>query len=354
MKCGIILSLTIIVVLCGSAAVEKEGAVPIELERLIADVEMRAREVGPASEQARVLLQQLYDMRRRLYNAEENAHRALTAGREQLREFMKCDAMKVLTKSQKDEVRKFAVELDDVIAGKRKIESLSGFDIPKDETPASCALRDFMLQRGDLLLVRNRGMWSRFLIDASCSEKRFSHAEIVTAPFEVVSVGVDEKTGGGVVCANGVESRTRYAEEIAVYRYAGPDADKVRERIARAAEKRIGTPFDPTFDLKTKKRLYCTEMVRDSVNEAAGYEVIGTSRKEGFEYVAIDDCYRKGFVKVFDAREWKGDGTNAADMAQPPTLIPKQTRAMEPAQPRPIKSTSTTNRITRIRFIPGR
>ena len=315
---------------------------------------MRAKQVGPEAERARAALPQLYAIRRRLHNAEDDMRRALTAGREQLREFMKCDAMKVLTKSQKDEVRKFAVELDDVIAGKRKIESLSGFDIPNDETPASCALRDFMLQRGDLLLVRNRGMWSRFLIDASCSEKRFSHAEIVTAPFEVVSVGVDEKTGGGVVCANGVESRTRYAEEIAVYRYAGPDADKVRERIARAAEKRIGTPFDPTFDLKTKNRLYCTEMVRDSVNEAAGYEVIGTSRKEGFEYVAIDDCYRRGFEKVFDARDWKGKVATDAGKAQSPTLKPKQARATEPTQPTPIKSSSTTNRITRIRFIPGR
>ena len=116
MKCGIIFSLAIIGAFCCSAAVEKEGVVPIELERLISDVEMRAKQVGPEAERARAALPQLYAIRRRLHNAEDDMRRALTAGREQLREFMKCDAMKVLTKSQKDEVRKFAVELDDVIA----------------------------------------------------------------------------------------------------------------------------------------------------------------------------------------------------------------------------------------------
>ena len=335
-----ILLLTISIVLCDIAAARNVDAVPDELLRLISEVEMRAKGSGPGAEQARCVLPQLYAMRRRLGNAEKDTRRVLTAGREQLREFMKSPAMQAMTKAQKEEVGQFSKELDEVIAGRRRIESLSGFGTPMRESAASTALRGFALQRGDLILIRNKGIWSRFLIDSSQTEKRFSHVEIVTAPFEVVSVGVDEKTGVGVACASGIESRTHSSDEVAVYRYSGPDAEKVRERIARAAEKRIGTPFDPAFDLKTKDRLYCTEMVRDCVNEAAGHEVIGTSRKGNFEYVAVDDCYRNEMTKVWDCRDRK----------------PEEKQPIQKLQSRPvvIESASTTNAPIRrtIRFIP--
>ena len=92
--------------------------------------------------------------------------------------------------------------------------------------------------------------------------------------------------------------------------------------------------------MKTKDRLYCTEMVRDCVNEAAGREVIGTSRKGDFEYVAVDDCYRNEMVKVWDCRDQK----------------PEEKKPIQRLQSRPvvIKSASTTNAPVRrtIRFIP--
>ena len=143
---------------------------------------------------------------------------------------------------------------------------------------------------------------------ASTREKRFTHVGIVVSygeaarmiDFSAQDVEWHIKALRVPVCEIMDD-----AFDLAVYRYTGPDADKVRERIARAAEKRIGTPFDPTFDLKTKDRLYCTEMVRDCVNEAAGREVIGTSRKGDFEFVAVDDCYRNEMTKVWDCRDVK-------------------------------------------------
>lgn len=341
-----VLLLTISIGLGNIAAARNADAVPDELQRLIYDIEMRAKGSGPGAEQARCSLPRLYALRRVLSNTEKDMRRALTAGREQLREFMKCPAMEAMSKIQKEEIGRFSNELDEVIAGRRRIESLPGFETPLRESVASAALRGFALQRGDLILVRNQGIWSRFLIDSSQTEKRFSHVEIVTAPFEVVSVGVDEKTGVGVVCASAVEGRTHGADEVAVYRYSGPDAEKVRERIAREAEKRLGTPFDPAFDLKTKDRLYCTEMVRDCVNEAAGREVIGTSRKGDFEYVAVDDCYRNEMVKVWDCCDAKPAEVNPVIEEKP----------VEKPQPSPVSVSpvSTTNAPVRriIRFVP--
>ena len=331
------LLLFVVVAFCGIVVGADAGFTQDELESLISENEKKSSGSGLDAEQARNVLPQLYAIRQRLHKAENNTRHSLTAGRDQLREFMKSAAINVLTKAQKEEICRFSAALDDVIAGKGKIEVLLENDSVKGEALPLIALRGFELRRGDLLLVRNRGIWSRFLIGASQRENRFSHVDIVITPHNVVSVDVDEHTGKGVVRACAIES---CAEEFAVYRYSGPDAEKVRERIARAAEKRIGTPFDPAFDLKTKDRLYCTEMVRDCVNEAAGREVIGTSRKGDFEYVAVDDCYRNEMTKVWDCRDQK----------------PEEKQTIQKLQSRPvvIENASTTNAPVRrtIRFIP--
>ena len=199
------------------------------------------------------------------------------------------------------------------------------------------------LKTGDVILRRQLGYLSEHFVKLSTREARFTHAGIVVisncVPI-ITSVCVDDISASGEVCLQSWTDYSYGSLEQAVYRYSGPDAEKVRERIARAAEKRIGTPFDPAFDLKTKDRLYCTEMVRDCVNEAAGREVIGTSRKGDFEYVAVDDCYRNEMTKVWDCRDQK----------------PEEKQQIQKLQSRPvvIESSSTTNAPVRrtIRFIP--
>ena len=195
-----------------------------------------------------------------------------------------------------------------------------------------------ILKPGDLVFRRDCGSWSECFANASTKEKRFSH------------VGIVVRSGGGVafVHSGGAELTGRLAVETvdssdffanvvdaAVYRWDGNSP-----LIARAAEKRIGTPFDPAFDLKTKDRLYCTEMVRDCVNEAAGREVIGTSRKGDFEYVAVDDCYRNEMTKVWDCRDQE----------------PEEQSPVQKLQSRPvvIETAPTANAPVRrtIRFIP--
>ena len=131
--------------------------------------------------------------------------------------------------------------------------------------------------------------------------------------------------------------------DCAVYRYDGSDV--VRSRIGDEAEKAIGVRFDSAFDLKTKKRLYCAEMVRNAVNAAVGREVVGTSRKGDFEYVAIDDCYRTGFVKVFDAKEWKPARQESAPVT-PPWAVPSNAPMAK------VPGSSATNRTTRVRIVP--
>ena len=206
-----------------------------------------------------------------------------------------------------------------------------------------------MIRRGDMIFRAGNGIGSDVFYRASTREKRFTHVGIVVSDGEAARM-ID-------FSAQDVEWHIKAmrvpvceimddASDLAVYRYIGPDADKVREQIAWAAEKRIGIPFDPAFDLKTKDRLYCTEMVRDCVNEAAGHEVIGVSRKGDFEYVAIDDCYRNEMIKVWDCRDAKPVEVKSAVAdklsAKPQSSLGSAAR------------TSTTNAPFRriIRFVP--
>ena len=253
--------------------------------------------------------------------------------RRDVEEFLSSPAASILTQEDRHNARALVADFEELADGRRSVSSFAERWVPEEDAPVG--IRQLWFGRGDVILLRSRNFWTRCMVDASLVEKRFSHVCIALSSNEVVTTG--DFAGAEKMSMARVQ---QMAVDIAVYRYSGSDAEKVRERIARAAEKRIGTPFDPAFDLKTKDRLYCTEMVRDCVNEAAGREVIGTSRKGDFEYVAVDDCYRNEMTKVWDCRDQK----------------PKEKQPIQKVQSRPtvIESSSTTNAPVRriIRFIP--
>ena len=163
------------------------------------------------------------------------------------------------------------------------------------------------VRRGDLVLRLGSGTWTRLFRRTSSHDPRFSHAGIVVtnAPNAwIVHAESDETTGANGVWCQAWEGFCEPALDCAVWRLS--DDPGAAERIAQAAEARLGAPFDVAFDLSETNALYCTEFVRAAVNEAFGEERIGTSRRRGVEFVAVDDCYPAGGTLVFDAR------TNAA------------------------------------------
>ena len=207
--------------------------------------------------------------------------------------------------------------------------------------PQWCNAPPCDLERGDIVLARTSEPWSAYLANASLRDKRFSHISIVLdggpTP-SLIEINNDVDTSQSKFFRCGWDNVVGNAIDCAVFRL---DANSsIRSRIGDEAEKRIGRPYDPAFDLKTKDRLYCTEMVRDCVNEAAGREVIGTSRKGDFEYVAVDDCYSSEMTKVWDCRDVK-----------PVAEIPLRKQGPRPVV---VDAASTTNAPVRrtIRFIP--
>lgn len=287
------------------AAVTREQAVA-ELDRTIERV--AAPGAAEKLNASRQHVENLRALRRKLQGSQASKTPSFATLKAEYGKFRQSPAACMLTKAD------FA-ELDERLDGMQKALAGDADALRKmvggRHLHAAVDLSGFEVARGDLVVVRNDSAWSRFLVDASTREKRFSHAAIVVrdgvAP-KVVTVGLAD--GGGVaVCA--LEDVLSGATDLAVYRFAGNGAANVNDGIARAAEKRVGLPFDSAFELRTKDRLYCTELVRDCVNEAAGREVVGTSRKGSFEYVAADDCYRNEMAKMFDSRESSGGKESA-------------------------------------------
>lgn len=161
-----------------------------------------------------------------------------------------------------------------------------------------------VFEEGDIILRYGDGLWSPFFRDISRRDKRFSHAGILVrenGEICVVHASAADLTGVGKVSCESLETFLATAADYAVYRLAIPEP--VKQRIAANARNYLGFSFDSSFDLSDKERLYCTELVMQAVNEAAGFAVIRPTVTNGIAVVAPDNCYEhRRFFSVADKR----------------------------------------------------
>lgn len=158
------------------------------------------------------------------------------------------------------------------------------------------------IEIGDVVFRRGQGPWTPYFIDCSSREKRFSHVGIVVSNKNEVTVAhaeANDWTGVGDVHLQSLDGFLSGALEQAVFRYQGDKTARIR--IASEAEKMLGIQFDRLFDMSETNRLYCTEFVRLAVNRAVGYELIGFTTVCGHPVVAIDDIYRRKFIRIYDS-----------------------------------------------------
>lgn len=146
-------------------------------------------------------------------------------------------------------------------------------------------------------------MWTRYFIYVSSREKRFSHVGIVldAKNFTLIHSDADERTGDGCVHTESWRSFFEDAVECAVFRFEGDS--NIASNIAYNAERMIGRKFDSAFDMDETNKLYCSEMVRIVVNAAVKTNLVGFTKVCGRKVVAIDDLYRKGFIRVYDSKQ---------------------------------------------------
>ena len=159
-------------------------------------------------------------------------------------------------------------------------------------------------QLGDIAFRRDDGVWSWLFINASRREKRFSHVGLVVVEGNdprVAHADAHEMTGIGCVRVQRWSEFFSESMDGALYRYDG--SAETRKRIATEAVKRAGVPFDTGFDMSNTNKLYCTELVRESVNAATECQTIGFTCLGGLRrIVAIDDCLVTNMIKVSECR----------------------------------------------------
>lgn len=158
------------------------------------------------------------------------------------------------------------------------------------------------LQRGDIVMVCCDSILRDCFYRLSQKEKRFTHGAIVVScgqETEIITTDAGDGFSAGFAKTLPWADFCSDANDLAVFRYEDRDAGK----IASAAMKLAGTPFDVSFDLNTSERLYCMEFLQKAVNQGLGRKAVGTSRVGDFIYVAPDDAYFGKTIKVFDARE---------------------------------------------------
>ena len=156
---------------------------------------------------------------------------------------------------------------------------------------------------GDLVFRRGKGFWTKYFINSSTREKRFSHVGMVVSNENdhvlLIHSEADDLTGVGGVGLSNWQSFFNHALECAVFRYNGSHNDLVQ--IVTKGQQMLGVPFDASFNMENTNRLYCTEFIRIAINDGLKTNLVGWTEINGCRIVAIDDIYRNGFIKVFDS-----------------------------------------------------
>lgn len=157
---------------------------------------------------------------------------------------------------------------------------------------------------GDIVFRRGHGIWTRFFVNASTREKRFSHVGVAAtngAGRIMIIHSEANDLGLGRVKEGSWQSFFEGASEAAVYRCTDGGVDPAD--VVAEARRRIGVRFDNEFDAATTNKLYCSELVMVAVNAAAGRNLIKPTFRSGKTIVGLDDIYREGFEKIYDSKK---------------------------------------------------
>ncbi len=155
---------------------------------------------------------------------------------------------------------------------------------------------------GDVVVRKGHGTWTQYFIDCSSREKRFSHVGIVVSnETQCVIVHADANEWTGIGCVRLESWQGFYADalECAVFRYVGMAV--ASRSFATKGMELLGVPFDGAFDMEETNRLYCTEFVREVINDVLKTNLVGWTSVCKHKVIALDDVYRQGFKRIYDS-----------------------------------------------------
>lgn len=154
-----------------------------------------------------------------------------------------------------------------------------------------------LLHSGDLIFRHGRGIVSSTLWSLSQTDKRYSHAGVLS---------IEEGEAYVYHCIGGEDnpnermSRDRLsrfcdpevAHSFGIYRL--PMSDSCHALFMRKVREGFdtGVLFDTNFDLDTDEKQYCTEFIYRSLKSLEGSDIqLSSSWYAGREYIACDNLY---------------------------------------------------------------
>lgn len=158
----------------------------------------------------------------------------------------------------------------------------NGVDIPK-------------FQNGDIIYRHGNGFFSDYFRKSSNREQLYSHGGIVTIDSSrvyVIHSEASELTGVGGVRKESLDVFLKDISTWAVYRL--DTTQTVRDSIVYIASQYLSreAPFDLDFDNTSDTKVYCTELIALSINQAIHQNLIkATGSIRNKPYYAIDDTY---------------------------------------------------------------
>ncbi len=169
--------------------------------------------------------------------------------------------------------------------------------MPAAHAQAAPALPEQLFSNGDIVLRHGIGLVSEVFASFSQTEKKYSHAGIVSIEHGHAYV---YHTMGGSDNALGTCRRDRLAyfcrpvacSAMAVYRYdAEPTALASMVQQAQA-HYRAQLQFDEAFDLDTDAQMYCSEFIYKVTTRATNDEnYLPLTHYKNTPFVAIDNLY---------------------------------------------------------------
>lgn len=152
------------------------------------------------------------------------------------------------------------------------------------------------LRSGDIVCRQGRGFFSKYFRKYASQEQRYSHIGIVEVERDsifVIHTEASELTGIGFVKR---EPISEFLKHIAVFGFYRVDCtDSLRKKmIAKGREYyRKKIPFDMDFDASDDSKLYCTELVAKTLNDAFDSILIKPELQLGKrKFYSLDGIYQ--------------------------------------------------------------
>jgi hypothetical protein len=173
----------------------------------------------------------------------------------------------------------------------------------KDPTRSTIDIPEYNFKSGDIIFRDGRGFISNSFRRLSLSDPRYSHAGIIHLENDKVYVlhvieGEENKNNRMRKDLLNDFCHSSQANSFAVYRTdlnAG-QIDSMAMQYYKA-----GLEFDTKFELNTKEKMYCTEMVYNILCKISGKDnFLPLTVLSGIEYISCDNIYlSKHLSKIY-------------------------------------------------------